>query len=210
MAALPDTPMYDDQTIVAVNWWLIRSTVAGWAIAVVLAVSLAVVATQRPAPYVFPVNSLGQPVGIVYPIQSVHAIPDPILRARLADFIHNAFTIDQSPDEEKYLMDSAAAMLTGQAFDELNSWYHRDKDKHFPGKVYYKETQDVHVLRTLKLPAHDTFEVDYLLTNHQNNNQTLAQSNWRAVMHVIVGHSKDPESMDLFIDSLDFKPEVME
>jgi type IV secretory pathway TrbF-like protein len=210
MAALPDTPMYNDQTTVAVNWWLIRSTVAGWAIAIVLAISLAVVATQRPAPYVFPVNSLGQPVGMVYPVTSVQAIPDLILRARLANFIHDAFTIDSFPDEEKYLMDNAAAMLTGQAFNELNGWYHRDKDKHFPGTVYYKETQEVHVLRTLKLPARDTFEVDYLLTNHQNNNQTLKQSSWRAVMHLIVGHSDDPESMDLFIDSLDFKPEVME
>jgi type IV secretory pathway component VirB8 len=208
VAAIPRSPLYDDETTVAVNWWLIRGAIAGWAISLVLGISLAVVATQRPTPYVFPVNSQGQPVGVVYPVTSVQAIPDPVLRGRLANFIHDAFTIDSSPDEEKYLMDSAASMLTGQAFKELDAWYHRDKDKHFPGTVYYKETQEVQVLRTLKLPARDTYEVDYLLTNHQNNNQTLTQSNWRAVIHVIVGHADDPESMDLFIDSLDAKPEV--
>ena len=207
MAALPDSPMYDDETTVAVNWWLVRGALAGWATAIVLAIALAVVATQRPAPYVFPVNGQGQPVGVVYPVTSVQAIPDMILRGRLANFVHDAFTIDQSPDEEKYLMDSAAAMLTGQAFNALNEWYHRDSDKHFPGSVYYKETQEVHVLRTLKLPAHDTYEVDYSLTNFQNNNQTVTQSNCRAVMHLIVGHSDDPESMNLFIDSLDFSAE---
>lgn len=208
MAALPDSPMYDDQTTVAVNYWLIRGTIVGWACSLVLGIALAVVATRETPPYVFPVNSLGEPVGVVYPIQSVQAIPDPILRGRLADFVHNAFTIDSSADEEKYLMDSAAAMVTGQAFNQLDSWYHRDKDKHFPGTVYYKETQEVSVLRTLKLPAHDTYEVDYLLTNHQNNNQTLSETRWRAVMHLVVGHSDDPESTDLFIDSLDFKPEL--
>jgi type IV secretory pathway TrbF-like protein len=210
MAALPDSSMYEDETIVTVNWWLIRGMIVGWAVSIVLAISLAVVAAQRPAPYVFAVNSLGQPVGMVYPVTSVQAIPDLILRARLASFVHDAFTIDSSPDEEKYLMDNASAMVTGQAFNELNSWYHRDKDKHFPGTVYWKETQEVHVLRTLKLPARDTYEVDYQLTNHQNNNQTLTQSNWRAVMHLIVGHADDPESMDLFVDSLDFKPEATE
>jgi type IV secretory pathway TrbF-like protein len=210
MAALPDSSMYEDETIVTVNWWLVRGTVVGWATAMVLAISLAVVAAQRPAPYVFAVNSLGQPVGMVYPVTSVQAIPDLILRARLANFIHDAFTIDSSPDEEKYLLDSASAMLTGQAFNQLNSWYHRDKDKHFPGTVYWKETQDVLVQRTLKLPARDTYEVDYVLTNHQNNNQTITQSNWRAVLHLIVGHADDPESMDLFVDSLDFKPEATE
>jgi type IV secretory pathway TrbF-like protein len=207
MAALPDSSMYEDETIVTVNWWLVRGTVVGWAAAMVLAIALAVVAAQRPAPYVFAVNSLGQPVGMVYPVTSVQAIPDLILRARLASWVHDAFTIDSSPDEEKYLLDSASAMLTGQAFKQLNGWYHRDKDKHFPGTVYYKEQQECHVLRTLKLPARDTFEVDYTLTNYQNNNQTVTQSNWRAVMHLIVGHADDPESMDLFIDSLDFQQE---
>jgi type IV secretory pathway TrbF-like protein len=207
MAALLNSEMYNDETTVVVNWWLVRGTVVGWATAMVLAIALAVVAAQRPAPYVFAVNSLGQPVGMVYPVTSVQAIPDLILRARLADFIHNAFTIDQSPDEEKYLQDSTAAMLTGQAFNQLNEWYHRDKDKHFPGTVYWKETQEVHVLRTLKLPARDSYEVDYTLTNYQNNNQTVTQSNWRAVMHLVVGHADDPESMDLFIDSLDFQQE---
>jgi type IV secretory pathway TrbF-like protein len=207
MAALPNSEMYDDETIVAVNWWLVRGALAGWGTAAVLAIALAVVASQRPAPYVFPVNSLGQPVGMVYPVISTQAIPDAILRGRLANWVHDAFTIDSSPDEEKYLMDNAAAMVTGEAFNRLDSWYHRDKDKHFPGTVYYKEQQECHVLRTLKLPARDSYEVDYTLTNHQNNNQTLTQSNWRAVMHVTVGHSDDPESMDLFIDSLDFQQE---
>jgi type IV secretory pathway TrbF-like protein len=208
MAALPNSEMYEDQTIVAANYWLVRGALAGWGAAIVLAISLAVVASQRPAPYVFPVNSLGQPVGVLQPVTSTQAIPDAILRGRLANWVHDAFTIDSSRDEEKYLMDSTSEMLTGAAFDRMNEWYHRDKGAHDPDVVYYKEQQECRVLRTLKLPAPATYEIDYQLLDHRNNNQTLTQSNWRMVLHVIAGHSDDPESEGLFIDSIDFQPEV--
>ena len=59
MAAIPRSPLYDDETTMAVNWWLIRTAIAGWIVCLVLAISLAVVATQRPTPYVFPVNNQG-------------------------------------------------------------------------------------------------------------------------------------------------------
>src|SRR5690348_10242284 len=100
MAVALRSPLHEDEQVLTVNFWLVRLLLGG---AALLAISLTVNLIQAlrpvPPPYVFQVDSRGEPVGRVLPVRSVQAIPDATLRGRLADFVHDAFTIDKSSAE---------------------------------------------------------------------------------------------------------------
>jgi type IV secretory pathway TrbF-like protein len=205
MAAAPKgSPIYTDQLIAWHNqriWWLALALLGLLAVSVIDNVTYHL--RPAPPPYVLAVNDKGDPIGQVLPILSVHAIPDALLRAQLGSFIHDAFTIDRDPDEEKYLFDQTRARVTGPAVQTLDAWYNRDNGKHHPltsGRYAWAEAS---VTDTLKLSATDTYQVDYKVTTHENNDQTHSASIWRATLHIIVGRSKDPESLGWFVDEID-------
>jgi type IV secretory pathway TrbF-like protein len=205
-ALLKDTPMYTDQLIAWHNqriWWV------ACALAVLLAGMIAdriSLDLQPPAPpFVLEVNNQGNPVGQVLPVLSVRAIPDAFLRARLADFVHDAFTVDRDSDEENYLFDKTQATVTGQAAQKLDAWYNRDGGKHHPKTMAPYNWVEASVTDTLKLAEQNTYQVDYSTTTHSNNDQTKTTEHWRAVLHVIVGHSPDPEALGLFVNELDLQ-----
>jgi len=207
MAAAPKgSPIYTDQLIAWHNqriWWLALGLLAALVVSTVDNITYHI--RPAPPPYVLVVNDKGYPVGQVLPILSVQAIPDALLRAQLAGFIHDAFTIDRDTDEENYLFDQTRARVTGPATRTLDAWYNRDNGKHHPKTSNHRAWADAAVTDTLKLPAKDTYQVDYKVTTHENNDQTHTVSNWRATLHVIVGRSKDPESLGWFIDQIDFE-----
>jgi len=201
-----DAPMYADQVIAC-------GYQRTWLLAAGLIVLLAGMIADRirldlqpPAPpYVLEVNAQGNPVGEVLPVTSAQAIPDAFLRARLADFIHDAFTVDRDPDEENYLYDKTQAMVTGQAAQKLDGWYNRDGGKHHPKTIGPYTWIETSVTDTLKLAEKDTYQADYVVSEHSHNDQMVTKTNWRAVLHLIVARSKDPESLGMFIDELDLQ-----
>jgi type IV secretory pathway TrbF-like protein len=206
MAALlnDSTPMYTDQLIAWHNqriWWVTCS------LFVLLALSIGdnVSYHFRPAPppYVLETNEQGHPVGQVLPVTSIRAIPDAFLRARLGDFIHDAFTVDRDSDEESYIFDKTQAMVTGQAAQRLDAWYNRDGGKRHPKVIPPYTWVEASVTDTLKLAERNTYQVDYRTITHSNNDQTKTTQYWRATLHVIVGHSQDPEALGLFVNELD-------
>ena len=207
MAVALRSPLHEDEQVLTVNWWLVRLLIGG---AVLLAISLTVNLIQAlrppPLPYVFQVDSRGEPVGQVLPVRSVQAIPDAALRGRLADFVHNAFTIDKSSAEEHYLMTHVYAMLPkdSQAYQQLTDWYNRGGGAHVPELTGDKTWVEVHVTRTIKTSNPDEYQIDYQTVAHENNDQSQTVTNWRAILHVIAGRSDDPESIDLFVDNIDF------
>jgi type IV secretory pathway TrbF-like protein len=158
-----------------------------------------------PPPFVLEVNAQGNPVGQVLPLRSAQDIPDALLRARLGEFIHDAFTVDRDSDEEDYLYNKTQAMVTGQAAQKLDAFYNRDGGKHHPKTVGPNVWVEAPVTDTLKLSEKDTYQGDYMTVSHENNDQTRTTQKWRAVMHVIVARSKDPESLGMFIDELDIQ-----
>jgi type IV secretory pathway TrbF-like protein len=200
-----DEPIYTDQVIAC-------GYQRTWLLAVGLIVLLAGMIADRirldlqppTPPYVLEVNAQGNPVGQVLPVTSVQVIPDAFLRARLGEFIHDAFTVDRDSDEEDYLYNKTQAMVTGQAAQKLDSWYNRDGGKHHPKTVGPYVWVEAPVSDTLKLSEKDTYQADYNTITHSNNDQTTTQK-WRAILHVIIASSKDPESLGLFIDSLDIQ-----
>ncbi len=103
-AALKDTPAYTDQIIAWHNqriWWVACALIV--LLAGMIADRIRLDLQPPSPPFVLAVNDQGNPVGQVLPVTSVRVIPDAFLRARLADFIHDAFTVDRDSDEEDYL-----------------------------------------------------------------------------------------------------------
>jgi type IV secretory pathway TrbF-like protein len=64
------------------------------------------------------------------------------------------------------------------------------------------------VLRTLRLPAPDTYEVDYQTLKYSNNDDSVATTNWRATLQIATGRPTDINPLGLYISSLDFSPEA--
>src|SRR5947209_3298532 len=119
-----DAPMYTDQVIAC-------GYQRTWLLAVGLIVLLGGMIADRirldlqppPPPFVLEVNAQGNPVGQVLQLRSVQDIPNSLLRARLGEFLHDAFTVDRDPDEENYLYTKTQAMVTGQAAEKLDAFY---------------------------------------------------------------------------------------
>jgi type IV secretory pathway TrbF-like protein len=201
-----NTPLYTDQLIAWHNqriWWM------GCGLLILLALSIGdnvfYHLQPTPPPFVLEVNNQGDPIGQVLPVTSVQVIPDAFLRARLADFIHDAFTVDRDPDEENYVFDKTRAMATGQAAQKLDAWYNREGGKHHPKCISAYTWVEASVTDTLKLAEKDTYQVDYRTITHENNDQTHTVEQWRATLHVIIGRSKDPEALGLFVNELDIQ-----
>ena len=201
-----DAPIYTDQVIAC-------GYQRTWLLAAGLIVLLAGMIADRirldlqpPAPpFVLEVNAQGNPVGQVLPLRSVQDIPDALLRARLADFIHDAFTVDRDPDEEDYLYDKTQAMVTGQAAQKLDAWYNRDGGKHHPKTVGPYVWIEASVTDTLKLSEKDTYQADWSTVKHRTTTRPGHDNKWRAILHVIVARSKDPESLGMFINEIDLE-----
>lgn len=200
----PDEPMYVD-SIIAHNARLWFRFACGLAAITVALVTNQIVRSWQPPqpPYVLIVDGQGQPVGKVEPIMSVQAIPNALLKAELGDFIHDAFTISRDPDEENLIFDRTQSRVTGAAFTALNNWYQRDKDKHDPRTSGHYAPAEALTQDVLKLEGNSHYQVDYKLIAHSGEDSTT--TNWRATMHVIVGRSKDPNSVGFYIDELDFQ-----
>jgi len=201
-----DEPIYTDQ-IIACGY---QRT---WLLAMGLIVLLAGMIADRirldlqppPSPYVLEVNNQGNPVGQVLSVTSVRVIPDAFLRARLGEFVHDAFTVDRDPDEEDYLYNKTQAMVTGQAAEKLDAFYNRDGGKHHPKTVGPSVWVEAPVTDTLKLAEKDSYQADFNTVTHSNNNQTVTTQRWRAILHVIVARSKDPESLGLYVNEMDLQ-----
>jgi type IV secretory pathway TrbF-like protein len=203
--ALKNTPAYTDQVIAWQNqrlWWLLCGTGA----LLILSLTVNAIVELKPVapPYVLVVDRKGQPVGKLQPVTSTQAIPEQRMEDVLTDFIHSAFSITMNWDEEKYDLQKTYGMVTGQAEKQLTDWYQADK-KNNPLKVSQSGWQTVEIVRTLKLPAADTYEIDYRTLYHSNYDTGAATTdNWRAVMHVQLGQVTGDESSKILIDDLSF------
>jgi type IV secretory pathway component VirB8 len=206
-AVLKDTPVYTDQVIAWQNqrlWWLL----CGVGAMLILSLTANVVIELKPVapPYVLVVDRRGQPVGKLQPVTSTQAIPEQRMEDILTDFIHKAFSITMNWDEEKYDLQQTYAMMPkgSQAEKQLTDWYQADKANN-PLKAYRQGWQTVEIVRTLKLPAADTYEIDYRTVYYSNSdNAEPTTNNWRAVMHVQLGQVTGDESSKILIDDLSF------
>ena len=206
-AAIKNTPAYEDQLVAWHNqrlWWTLC---AASAIILVLGFALCVFAFRpRTIPFVIEVNSKGEPLGAVQPVLGTESVSDNVIRYAISEYIDHAFRVDRDFDEEKMLLSKAYAMSTGQASKMLTDYYHQKGND--PLTAGTEVWQEVRVLRTLKLPAPSTYEVDYVLSRYSNNDDKAVSTNWRATMQIAIGRPSDVNPLGIFVSSLDFEPEA--
>ncbi len=175
-----------------------------------LAIVLCVV-TLRPhaAPYVIEVNNRGEPVGTIEPFMDAQAVSDNTIRWSLGEYFRQAFTVSRSFGENQMNLSHAYAMSTGQASQALTAYYRGNHDANNPLFVNNKYWQDVRIVRTLRLPAKDTFQVDFILDRHDNDHPLdPVQTNYRATARVIQGKPTNHNPLGIWISDLDFSPEA--
>ena len=205
--AFKNTPAYEDQLVAWHNqrlWWALC---AASAIILVLGFALCVFAFRpRTIPFVIEVNSKGEPVGAVQPVLGTESVSDNVIRYAISEYIDHAFRVDRDFDEEKMLLSKAYAMSTGQASQMLTDYYHQRGND--PLTAGTKVWQEVRVLRTLKLPAPSTYEVDYQTIRYSYSDDHDVSTNWRATMQIAIGRPSDINPLGIFVNSLDFSPEA--
>jgi len=208
-AAIKNTPAYEDQLVAWHNqrlWWALCA--AG---ATILVLGLAVcvlVFRPRTIPWVIEVDAKGEPIGAVQPVLGTQSVSDNVIRYAISEYIDHAFRIDRDFDEEKMLLSKVYAMSTSQASNMLTDYYHANKNANDPLMAGAGSWQEVRILRTLKLPAQSTFEVDYQTARYSNNDESAATTNWRATMQIAIGRPSDTNPLGIFVNSLDFSPEA--
>lgn len=209
-AALKNTPAYEDQLIAWHNqrlWWLLIG--AGVLNAVLIAAFTIFALRPHDIPYVIEVNKQGEPTGVVQPFELRTAITDNTIRWAISQYIEYAFCVTRSFGMNQIRLAQVYAESTGQASDALTSYYRADKDAKNPLVINDKWWQDVKVVRTLKLPNPDAYQVDFILTKHDHDHPyTGVATNWRATMRVLEGKPTANNTLGLWVTDLDFEPEV--
>jgi hypothetical protein len=117
-------------------------------------------------------------------------------------------TVAQFPEEQASLS-KAYAMTTGQATQALTAYCHADKGSN-PLEANGKYWQGVRVVRTLKLPTNNSYQVDYttLRYDHHDHQLNPIETNWRATLHLVQGKPTTNNTLGLYIDNLDMAPEA--
>ena len=206
-AAIKNTPAYEDQLVAWHNQRLWQALCASGAIILVLGFALCVFAFRpRTIPFVIEVNSKGEPLGAVQTVLGTESVSDNVIRYAISEYIDHAFRVDRDFDEEKMLLSKAYAMSTSQASQMLTDYYHQKGND--PLTAGTKVWQEVRVLRTLKLPAPSTYEVDYQTIRYSYNDDHAVSTNWRATMQIAIGRPSDINPLGIFVNSLDFSPEA--
>ena len=208
-AAIKNTPAYADQLVAWHNqrlWWALC---AAGATILVLGFTLCVLAFRpRTIPWVIEVDAKGEPIGAVQPVLGTQSVSDNVIRYAISEYIDHAFRIDRDFDEQKMLLGKVYAMSTSQASNMLTDYYHANKNANDPLMAGAGSWQEVRILRTLKLPAQSTFEVDYQTVRYSSNDQSAVTTNWRATMQIAIGRPSDVNPLGVFVNSLDFSPEA--
>ena len=210
MATSLSSPSHHDELVAVFNqrlWWLLLG--AGGIIAALAAVLCVLVLRPHSTPYVFAVNGKGEPVAAVQPFMDDQAVADNTIRWNLGNYIQQAFHVSHSFDENKMTLSRVYAMSTAQASEALTAYYRANHDANNPLVSNGKYWQEVHIVRTLKLPAKDTYQVDYTVLRHDQDHMLNAIStNWRATMRVLQGKPTPDNVLGVWATDLDFEPEA--
>jgi type IV secretory pathway TrbF-like protein len=188
-------------------WWLLLGS---GSINLALVIALCLV-TLRPhaAPYVIAVDKQGEPTGTIQPFMDQQPISDSMLRYAIGDYIGKAFQITHEFAENQMNLSHVYAMSIGQASQALTAYYRSNHNANNPEASFTKYWQEVRIVRTLRLPAPSTYQVDYVLDRHDSDHpEDGVQTNWRATLRIVQGKSTGHNELGIWITDLDFSPEA--
>ncbi len=202
---------FEDQQLAEHNrrLWTLLGANAAISAALLIAV-LILILRPRILPYVVEVNQHGEPIAAAQPVLGTQLLNDVVIKWAISEFIRNAKTVTANIDEQKNLLRDAYAFAREQAAKALTDYYH--DGEHDPFSIAQKNWVDVRITRALlKLPAPDTYQVDWIETRHAYNSDLTTSTSWRAVLKV---ETSAPDGSDggnplgLYVTSLDWSPEV--
>ncbi len=161
-------------------------------------------------PYVVMVDGKGEPVGAAQPVLGTQALDDVVIKWAISEFIRNAKTVSANLDEEKELLRNAYAFASHQAARALDDYYH--DGEHDPFTIEQKSWVEVRITRApLRLPAPDTYQVDWIESRHEYGSELISTTTWRATLKVQTGapDTRDTRNpLGLYVTTLDWSPEV--
>ncbi len=163
MAANP-LLQFEDQAIRDDNrrLWILLAANAGVSLILLITV-LVLIFRPRALPYVVEVNQRGEPLAAAQPVLGTQVLNDVVIKWAIAEFIRNARTVSSNIDEEKDHLRDAYAFASEQAAKALTDYYH--DGEHDPFSIAQKSWVEVRITRApLKLPAPDTYQVDWVET----------------------------------------------
>jgi hypothetical protein len=127
------------------------------------------------------VDGKGEPVGAARPVLGTQALNDVVIKWAISEFIRNAKTVSANLDEEKELLRNAYAFASQQAAKALDDYYH--DGEHDPFTIEQKSWMKVRLTRApLRLPAPDTYQVDWIESRHEYGSELISTTTWRATL----------------------------
>ena len=202
---------YEDQLIRQHNQRLAQMLIAVSGICVLLALAVCVLIFRpRTLPYLVMVNGHGEPIALAQPVLGTQALNDVVVKWAIAEFIRNAKTVTGNLDEEKDRLRDTYAFAREQAAKALTDYYH--DGQHDPFTISQKGWVEVQITRTpLKLPAPDTYQVDWVETHHEYNSDQVTSTYWRATLKVVTATPDNTDGRNpigLYVTNLDWSAEV--
>jgi type IV secretory pathway TrbF-like protein len=184
MAANP-LIQFEDEQLRHHNQKLSRMLIAVTGIALLLTFAVCVLIFRpRTLPYLVMVNEHGEPVTVAQPVLGTQTLNDVVVKWAIAEFIRNAKTVTANIDEQKDHLRDAYAFAREQAAKALTDYYH--DGEHDPFSIGQKGWVEVRITRApLRLPAPDTYEVDWVETHHDYNSDLISSTSWRATLKAI-------------------------
>ncbi len=164
----------------------------------------------RTLPYLVMVNGNGEPIALAQPVLGTQALNDVVIKWAIEEFIRNARTVTANLDEQKDHLRDGYAFAREQAAKALSDYYH--DGRHDPFSIGQKGWVEVQITRTpLKLPAPDTYQVDWIETHHDYNSTLTASTSWRATLKVVTAAPDNTDGRNpigLYVTNLDWSAEV--
>ena len=202
---------FEDQKLHADNARLRQAIVAaGVAIPLLTFAVCVLIFRPRVLPYVVMVNAQGEPISVAQPVTGTQTLNEVVVKWALAEFIRNAKTVTANVDEQKEHLRTAYAFAREQAAKALTAYYH--DGEHDPFTLAGKGWVEVRIVRTpLKLPAPDTYQVDWVEAWHEYSGTVARSTSWQATLKAV---TLPPDTEDgrnplgLYVTTLDWSPEV--
>lgn len=172
------------------NWQVVA--VAALGIDAALGAGILWLASQsRVTPYVVEVDALGQTL-VVGPAEKAGPADPRLVRFQVAEFIRKVRAVVADGAAEKDLLDNAYAHTKGAATRFLNDHFKAEN----PFLRMQSRTVSVEVTSVLRLPASESWQVQWSETHRGLDGAVLVRERWQALLTLAVRPGERPEEIE--------------
>jgi type IV secretion system protein VirB5 len=146
---------------------------------------------SRVTPYVVEVNELGQTL-VIGPAEKGRSADPRLVRYQVAEFIRKVRSIVADGAAEKQLLDAAYAHASGAATRFLNDHFKVEN----PFLRMQERTVSVEVTSVLRLPASDSWQIQWTETHRGLDGAVLVRERWQAILTVAIRPGDRPDEIE--------------